>query len=139
LNLLKWKALDARYPAPDGKPPFHWAPEVIQGFETQSKKTYDTYSCTILIWWLAMGQFVRPQFANSDDFNLVNATVIRKLRRVNIEIYEEFTKSEARRNATEHEATMLDKVQGLLSENIQEAGERMEIGELQLQMKEILK
>ncbi|XP_064619109.1 dual serine/threonine and tyrosine protein kinase-like isoform X2 [Lineus longissimus] len=75
MHVIKWKEEDLPYP--DGRPPFHFAPEAYCKGKASPKlknpnKKYDAYSMAIITWLLVIGKFIRPRFAMQDNETVKN-------------------------------------------------------------------
>jgi hypothetical protein len=134
IDLCKWKSLDTPYPKPDDKPPFHFAPEAIGNEDTQKDNqtsTYDTYSCVILIWLLAIGEFIRPPFAQTNSVEDIQNIILSDTSMVKQELLQEIEE----RMTGQSEMELLS---GLLRQNIVgESDRRMTINELFNFMKDV--
>ncbi|XP_064650022.1 uncharacterized protein LOC135501707 [Lineus longissimus] len=77
IDLCKPRGLDIPYPPPDNKPPFHFAPEVVSN--SRKRNVGDGYSGAMILWFLACGRFIRPDFANKPSVEAVNDIIINDL------------------------------------------------------------
>ncbi|XP_077984882.1 dual serine/threonine and tyrosine protein kinase-like [Glandiceps talaboti] len=81
INTLKLR--DDMVPYPDGKPPFHIASERYSGVHQTTgisahNDAHNVYAFGILLWMLILGEYRRPFYAMTGNFEEIKSAVTRK-------------------------------------------------------------